>query len=59
MALAKKPVLAADAQAPAGKEKNWTPTKAGGEFEVLFRFYGPEKALFEKTWALPDFEKLS
>jgi hypothetical protein len=25
---------------------------------VLFRFYGPEKALFEKTWKLPDIEAL-
>jgi hypothetical protein len=43
--------------APAGKESNWVPTKAGGRFEVLFRFYGPEKPLFEKTWKLPDIEK--
>jgi hypothetical protein len=43
--------------APAGKESNWVPTNSGGGFEVLFRFYGPEKALFEKTWKLPDIEK--
>jgi hypothetical protein len=42
---------------PAGKEPNWVPTSAGGGFEVLFRFYGPEKALFDKTWKLPDIEK--
>jgi hypothetical protein len=41
-------------KAPAGKETNWVPTKSGGEFEVLFRFYGPEKSLFEKTWELGD-----
>jgi hypothetical protein len=40
--------------APAGKESNWTPTKPGGRFEVLFRFYGPQKPLFEKAWTLPD-----
>jgi hypothetical protein len=28
--------------------------KLGGQFEVLFRFYGPEKTLFDKTWKLPD-----
>lgn len=44
--------------APAGKESNWVPTKPGGEFEVLFRFYGPEKSLFDKTWQLPDIEKV-
>jgi hypothetical protein len=26
-------------------------------FEVLFRFYGPEKPLFDKTWVLPDIER--
>jgi len=25
---------------------------------VLFRFYGPEKPLFDKTWKLPDIEKV-
>ena len=44
--------------APDGKEANWVPTKAGGRFEVLFRFYGPEKALFDKTWKLPDIEEV-
>ena len=27
-----------------------------GEFEILFRFYGPLPPLFEKTWVLPDIE---
>jgi hypothetical protein len=31
-------------------------TRAGGEFEVLFRFYGPEKSFFDKKWTLPDIE---
>jgi hypothetical protein len=44
--------------APAGKESNWVPTKAGSGFEVLFRLYGPEKAVFDKTWVLPDIEKV-
>jgi hypothetical protein len=45
-------------QAPNGQESNWVPTEPGGKFEVLFRFYGPETALFDKTWKLPDIEKL-
>ena len=45
--------------APAGKEANWVPTKAGGGFEVLFRLYGPQKPLFDKTWVLPDIEKVN
>jgi hypothetical protein len=43
-------------KAPSGKESNWIPTSANGKFEVLFRFYGPEKPLFDKTWVLPDIE---
>jgi len=45
-------------KSPEGKNSNWVPTKSGGQFEVLFRFYGPEKALFEKTWKLPDIEEV-
>ena len=43
---------------PSGKESNWIPASAGAGFEVLFRFYGPEKPLFDKTWRLPDIEKV-
>jgi hypothetical protein len=40
-----------------GRDTNWLPTKPGERFELLFRFYGPEKPVFEKSWALPDIEK--
>jgi len=46
-------------KAPIGKEKNWVPTSPSGKFEVLFRFYGPEKPLFDKTWILPDIERIA
>jgi hypothetical protein len=46
-------------KAPAGKASNWVPTSAGGQFEVLFRLYGPEKPLFDKTWKLPDIERIA
>jgi hypothetical protein len=42
--------------APDGKESNRIPTNAGGQFEFLFRLYGPEKPLFDKRWTLPDIE---
>jgi hypothetical protein len=45
-------------KAPEGGESNWIPTKAGGRFEALFRFYGPTPPLFDKTWVLPDIERL-
>jgi hypothetical protein len=41
--------------APAGQASNWIPTSA----EVLFRLYGPQKPLFDKTWRLPDIEQVS
>ncbi len=46
-------------KAPAGEESNWTPTDPKGKFEILFRFYGPQPSLFEKTWVLPDIEPVN
>jgi len=46
-------------KARAGKDSNWVPTNPSGQFEVLFRFYGPEKPLFDKTWKLPDIERIT
>jgi hypothetical protein len=45
-------------KAPEGKDSNWVPTSATGTFEVMFRLYGPEKSFFEKSWVLPDVEKV-
>jgi hypothetical protein len=44
--------------APDGTSSNWVPTEACNSFEVIFRFYGPDEPLFDKTWKLPDIEKL-
>ena len=43
---------------PPGQEANWIPTDPAVRFEVLARFYGPTKALYDKTWRLPDIERL-
>lgn len=43
-------------KAPEGSESNWIET--GEEFFLLFRLYGPDKPLFEKTWILNDVEKV-
>jgi hypothetical protein len=43
-------------KAPTGMESNWIPT--GEDFFLIFRLYGPERALFEKTWTLADVEKV-
>jgi hypothetical protein len=45
-------------KAPAGKESNWIPTDPKREFEMMFRLYAPTKALFDKTWKLPDVEEV-
>jgi hypothetical protein len=44
------------ANAPAGYEQNWLPS-AGEDFFVMFRFYGPAKSVYDKTWRLPDVER--
>lgn len=44
--------------APAGKSSNWVDTGPSENFEVLMRFYAPEKPLFDKTWKLPDIGRL-
>ena len=46
-------------QAPAGKEANWVPTDPKRGFELMFRFYAPTKALFDKAWVLSDVEKVN
>ncbi len=42
--------------APKGLGSNWIPT--GEDFFLLFRLYGPDKALFDKSWTLSDVEKV-
>jgi hypothetical protein len=46
-------------QAPAGQENNWVTTAKGGQWFVIFRLYTPDKPFFDKTWALPDIEKIN
>lgn len=41
---------------PKGVATNWIPT--GEPFFLIFRFYGPQPPLFEKTWRLPNVVKL-
>lgn len=42
-------------KAPAGQEENWIETVPGKGYNVLLRFYGPEKEWFDKTWKPSDF----
>jgi hypothetical protein len=42
----------------AGQESNWLYTQAGKKWFPWFRVYGPEKAIFDKSFRLPDIEKV-
>jgi len=44
---------------PAGRESNWLYTPAGQKWFPWFRVYGPEKAIFDKSWKLPDIERIN
>ena len=45
-------------KAPKGLESNWVDTSASKGWFVWFRFYSPTKPFFDKSWQLPDFEKV-
>ena len=44
--------------APAGFEQNWIPTVPGKNWFAYFRFYQPTEPYFDRSWPLPDFEKV-
>jgi hypothetical protein len=44
---------------PAGKNANWVYTEDDNPWFALFRFYGPEKGITERTWRLADFERIN
>jgi hypothetical protein len=41
-------------KSPKGKEANWVPTAKGDDFFLFFRLYGPQQAIFDKSWKLND-----
>lgn len=43
-------------EAPDGMETNWIPT--GEDWFAIFRFYGPEASVFDKSWKLGNIEKV-
>lgn len=42
---------------PKGHEQNWLPS-SGEDFFVIMRYYGPGKAVYDRTWSMPDIERL-
>jgi hypothetical protein len=45
-------------EAPDGHGDNWIPTKHKVGFFLYFRWYGPLEPYFDKTWQLPDIERV-
>lgn len=43
---------------PKGKEANWVETQKGLFWFPYFRLYAPTEAYFDKSWPLPDIEKV-
>ncbi len=43
---------------PKGKEKNWIPTVPGRGWFTYLRLYAPTEAYFDRSWKLPDIEKV-
>lgn len=43
---------------PAGREANWLFTPAGEPWFPWFRLYGPERPILDRSWRLPDLERL-
>jgi hypothetical protein len=41
------------------KRKNWVQTIPGQGWWIYLRFYVPIRAYFDKSWAMPDFKKIS
>jgi hypothetical protein len=44
--------------APAGRESNWLPTLPGRGWFAYFRFYAPTEPYFDRSWSLPDVERV-
>jgi len=41
---------------PADQESNWLYTQPDKKWFPWFRVYGPEKAIMDKSWKLPDID---
>lgn len=44
-------------QPPSGKAANWIYTAPGRPWFAAFRFYGPEPAVFDKSWTLSNIQQ--
>lgn len=44
---------------PTGQESNWVTTTDGKPFFVIFRIYGLQKPIADKSWVLNDIERVN
>jgi hypothetical protein len=42
----------------ASADPNWVFTRPGRRWFTIFRFYGPKESLFDRSWQLPDIERV-
>ena len=45
-------------KAPEGREQNWIPTVPGKAWFPYFRLYSPTKPFLDRSWILPDIERV-
>lgn len=45
-------------KAPEGHESNWIQTLPGKSWFTYFRLYGPTEPFYDKSWRLPDIERV-
>ncbi|MCY1396999.1 hypothetical protein D3C76_938880 [compost metagenome] len=43
---------------PPGQESNWISTQPGRRFFLLFRLYGPQQAILDRSWLLNDIVRI-
>ena len=46
-------------KAPVGQESNWLYTAAGQKWFPRLRLYGPERAVLDKSFKLPDIKRIN
>ena len=47
-----------DRNVPKASDANWLGTNPNEGWFVLFRFFGPERKYYDKSWKLPEFDKI-
>lgn len=46
-------------KAPAGQESNWISTQAGKPYFTVFRLYGPQQSILDRSWVLNDLQRVN